>query len=124
MPAAIPSFRFMGIASISQARMGEADNARKRMPERKTKPERELPVAAELRHDGEGEIGVEPHAGRERDGVVGIEPHDGGARRGGEAGGDEHGAVVHARLLEHGRVDEHDVGHGEEGGETGAKLGR
>ena len=85
--------------------------------------ERELPIAAELRHHGEGEIGVEPHAGRERDGVVGVEPHDGGRERGGKAGRDEHGAVVHAGLLQDRRVDEHDVGHGQEGGEAGAELG-
>ena len=85
---------------------------------------RELPIAAELRHHGEGEIGVEPHAGGKRDGVVGVEPHDGGRERRGEAGGDEHRAMIHAGLLEDRRVDEHDVGHGEEGGEAGPELGR
>ena len=75
---------------------------------------RELPIAAELGHHGEGEIGVEPHAGGKRDGVVGVEPHDGGRERRGEAGGDEHRAMIHAGLLEDRRVDEHDVGHGEE----------
>src|SRR6185312_14116977 len=30
-------------------------------------PKRKLPVAAKLRHDGKGKIGVEPHAGSERD---------------------------------------------------------
>ena len=84
----------------------------------------ELPIAAELRHHGEGEIGVEPHAGRERDGVVGVEPHDGGADGGGEAGRHEHGAMIHAGLFQDRRVHEHDVGHGEEGGEAGAELGR
>ncbi len=59
--------------------------------------ERELPIAAELRHHGEGKIGVEPHARGERDGVIGVKPHDEGACRRGQAGGDEHGAMVHAR---------------------------
>ena len=85
--------------------------------------ERQLPIAAKLGHHGEGEIGVEPHAGGERDGVVGVKPHDDGARRGGKAGGDEHRAMIHASLLEDRRVDEHDVGHSEEGREPGAELG-
>ena len=79
---------------------------------------RELPIAAELGHHGEGEIGVEPHARGERDGVVGVKPHDGGRERRGEAGGDEHRAMIHAGFLENCRVDEHDVGHGEEGREA------
>ena len=31
--------------------------------------------------------------------------------------------MVHAGLLQDRRIDEHDVGHGEEGGEAGAELG-
>jgi len=85
--------------------------------------ERELPVAAQLGHDGEGEIGVEAHARGERDRIIGVKPHDERSRGGGEAGGDEHGAVVHPGFFQDRRVDEHDVGHGQEGGETGAKLG-
>jgi hypothetical protein len=87
--------------------------------------ERKLPIAAKLgHHHGEGEIGVEAHAGGERDRIVGVKPHDDGAGRCGEAGGDEHRTMVHAGLFEDRRVDKHDVGHGEEGGEPGAKLGR
>ncbi len=37
MPAAMPSFRFMGIASISQARKGDSDSAKKSRPERNTR---------------------------------------------------------------------------------------
>jgi hypothetical protein len=85
--------------------------------------ERKLPIALKLGNDGEGKIGVEPHTGGERDGVVRVKPHDDGARRRGEAGGDEDRAMIHPRLLEDRGVDEHDVGHGEEGGEPGAKLG-
>ena len=40
------------------------------------------------------------------------------------AGGDTHGAMIHAGFLEDRRVDEHDVGNGEEGGEAGPELGR
>ena len=46
-----------------------------------------------------------------------------GASRGGEAGGDEHGAMIHPGFLQDRRVDEHDVGHGEKGGEAGTELG-
>jgi hypothetical protein len=37
MPAAMPSFKFMGRASISQARKGESDSAKKSTPETKTR---------------------------------------------------------------------------------------
>ncbi len=85
--------------------------------------ERELPIASELGHHGEGEIRVESHAGGERDRIVGVEPHDGGAHRRGETCRHEYGTMIHADLLQDRRVHEHDVGHGEEGGEAGAKLG-
>jgi hypothetical protein len=38
MPAAMPSFKFIGSASISQARIGESDSAKKRTPEMNTHP--------------------------------------------------------------------------------------
>ena len=38
MPAAMPSFKFMGMASISQARSGESDSAKNRIPETNTQP--------------------------------------------------------------------------------------
>jgi hypothetical protein len=77
-----------------------------------------------LGHHGKSEIRVESYAWGERDRVVGVKPHDNGARGRGEAGGDEHRANVHAGFLQDRRVDEHDVGHGEEGREPGAELGR
>ena len=123
MPAAMPSFRLKGMALISHSRSGVTEMMRNKRAGEEHDAERELPIAAELRHHGEGEIGVEPHARRERDGVVGVEAHDDGGERRGEAGRDEHRAMVHAGLLQDRRVDEHDVGHGEEGGEAGAELG-
>ena len=95
MPAAMPSFKFIGIASISQARKGESDSAKKSTPEMNTQP-RAKPIAAELWHDCEGEIGVEPHARSEGDRVVGVKPHDDRARRGRKAGRDEHHADIRA----------------------------
>ena len=38
MPAAMPSFRLKGIASISQARSGESDSAKNSTPETNTQP--------------------------------------------------------------------------------------
>ena len=46
------------------------------------------------------------------------------AERRGKTSGDEHRAMVHPGALEDRGVDEHDVGHGEEGRDPGAKLGR
>jgi hypothetical protein len=86
--------------------------------------QRKLPIALKLGHHGKSEIRVEPHARGERDRIVGVKPHDDGARRRGEAGGDEHRANVHAGLLQDRRIDEHDVGHGEEGREPSTELGR
>ncbi len=123
MPAAMPSFRFIGIALISHSRSGVSEIKKEQHAGQEHAAERELPAAAELRHHGEGEIGVEAHARRERDRVVGVEAHDRAARRGGKTGGDEHGAMIHAGLFQDRRVHEHDVGHGEEGGDAGAKLG-
>jgi len=38
MPAAMPSFKLMGMASISQARKGESESARNMTPETNTQP--------------------------------------------------------------------------------------
>ena len=57
-------------------------------------------------------------------GVVGVKAHDGGRECRGEAGRDDHCAMIHAGFLEHRRDDEHDVGHREEGGGAGPQLRR
>src|SRR5690606_26958947 len=82
-----------------------------------------LPAVAHGQHHGVGEEGVQAHARSQGDRVVGQQTHQGRADGGGQAGGNEHGALVHAGFRQHGGVDEQDVGHGQEGGETGQDLG-
>jgi hypothetical protein len=102
MPAAIPSFRLMGIASISQAPNGESDREKKQHAGDEDKDKRELPMTAELEQHSEGKTGVEPHARRECTRIIGVEPHDGPACGSRQTGGDEHGAMVHVGLLQDG----------------------
>ncbi|MDT4862621.1 hypothetical protein FQZ97_972860 [compost metagenome] len=71
---------------------------------------------------GVGEEGVEAHARRQGDRVVGQQAHDRRTDGRRQAGGNEHRALVHAGFGEHVGVDEEDVGHGQEGGETGEDL--
>jgi hypothetical protein len=61
--------------------------------------------------------------GGHRHRIIRPEPHQQRAERRGQAGGDEDRAVIHPGLGEDRRVHEHDVGHGEEGGEARAKFG-
>ncbi len=85
--------------------------------------QRGLPGVAHGQHDGVGEEGVQAHARRQRDGVVGDQPHDRRTDGCGQTGGDEHRAVIHAGFGKDARVDEEDVGHRQEGGDTGQDLG-
>ena len=85
--------------------------------------QRDLPAVAHVQHHGVGEEGVEAHAGGQGDRVVGDQAHDGRADGRCQAGGDEHRALVHAGLAEDARVDEEDVGHGQEGGDPRQDLG-
>ncbi|MCY1233333.1 hypothetical protein D9M72_458710 [compost metagenome] len=85
--------------------------------------QRLLPGEAEGSDDGEGEEGVEAHAGRHADRPVGDERHDGGAECGGDTGCDEDGIPIHARARQDVGVDEDDVGHRQECRDTGDHLG-
>ena len=85
--------------------------------------EGDLPAVAHVQDHGVGEEGVQAHAGGEGDGIVGDQTHHRRTDGGGQAGGDEHRPLVHAGLAEDGRVDEEDVGHGQEGGQTGQDFG-
>ncbi|MNQ71052.1 hypothetical protein D3C85_857090 [compost metagenome] len=76
-----------------------------------------------MQHDGVGEERVQSHARCQRNRVVGDQAHDGGADGGCQAGRDKHRALVHAGLAENARVDEQNVGHGQEGRDTGKNLG-
>ncbi len=85
--------------------------------------QRLLPGVFVAKHHGEGEERVEPHAGRERNRVIGVERHHQGRHRRRDAGRDEHRARVHAGLAEDLRIDEHDVDHRQERGQTGDEFG-
>ncbi|MOA23163.1 hypothetical protein D3C78_1437670 [compost metagenome] len=75
-----------------------------------------------MQDHGVGEEGVQAHAGGEGDRIVGDQAHDRRADGRGQAGGDEDRALVHARRAEDARVDEQDIGHGQEGGDPGEDL--
>jgi len=85
--------------------------------------ERLLPAVFVAEHYRERKEGIEPHARRERDGIIGIERHHQGRDRGGDAGRDEHRALIHARVTKNLRVHEHDVDHGQERRDAGDELG-
>ena len=89
----------------------------------KDRAEGGLPGDVHLEADGVGEVGVEAHAGRERDGIARDDAHQDGAEGRGEAGGGGDGGEGHAGRRKDGRIDEHDVGHGEERGDAGEDLG-
>ncbi len=89
----------------------------------KYRAERDLPGVAHAQHHGVGEEGVEAHAWRQGDRVVGDQAHHRRTDGRRQAGGDEDRALVHAGFAEDARVDEEDVGHGQEGGDTGQDLG-
>ncbi|MNH35260.1 hypothetical protein D3C79_959310 [compost metagenome] len=76
-----------------------------------------------MQDHGVGEEGVQAHARRQGDRVVGDQAHGRRADGRRQAGGDEDRALVHAGLAENARVDEQDVGHGQEGGDARENLG-
>jgi hypothetical protein len=55
--------------------------------------------------------------------VVCVKRHDQGADCGGNAGGDEYGALVHSGLAENDGIDEHDVHHREKSRHAGDEFG-
>ncbi|MNF84530.1 hypothetical protein D3C84_668980 [compost metagenome] len=82
-----------------------------------------LPGVAHVQDHGVGEEGVQAHARCEGDRVVGDQAHGRGADGGCQAGRDKHRALVHAGLAENARVDEQDIGHGQEGGHARENFG-
>jgi hypothetical protein len=82
-----------------------------------------LPGDAHAFDDGVGEVGIEAHAGSEGEWVVGGCSHENAAEGRAEAGCGGDGGEWHAGFGEDGRVDEDDVGHRDEGGESGEDFG-
>ena len=85
--------------------------------------QRHRPGHAHRLDDGEAEIGVEPHARRQRERHVGGEAHQDAGEARGEAGGRRDRRDRHAGLAEDRRIDQHDIGHGQEGGDAREDLG-
>ena len=85
--------------------------------------QRHRPRHAHPLDDGEAEIGVEPHARRQRERHVGGDAHQDAGEARGEAGGRRDRRDRHAGLAQDRRIDQHDIGHGQEGGDAREDLG-
>ena len=85
--------------------------------------ERGLPRDMHAFDNGVGKVGVEAHAGSESQRIVGQCSHQDAAEGCAEAGSGGNGSKRHAGFRENGRVDEDDVGHGDESGEAGEDFG-
>jgi hypothetical protein len=73
-----------------------------------------LPRDVHLEADGVGEVRVEAHAGRECYGVARDDSHQNRTERGREAGGCCGRGQRNAGGRENGRIDQHDISHGQE----------
>lgn len=89
----------------------------------KYRTQRHLPGMAQVQDHGVGKEGVQAHARCQGNRVVGDQTHDRRADGRCQTGGDKQRALVHAGLAENARVDEQDVGHGQECRDTGQNLG-
>ena len=78
-----------------------------------------LPREAEAEADGVGEERIQTHTGGLCVRHIGEQAHDKRADDGRDDGGQEHAAPRHTRLGQDLRVDDDDIGHGEERGQTG-----
>jgi hypothetical protein len=85
--------------------------------------QRDRPGDAHLLDDGEAEIGVEPHARRQRQRGIGDQPHQDRPEGSGETGRGRHRRDRHSRLAQDRGIDQHDIGHGQEGGEARQYFG-
>jgi len=73
--------------------------------------------------DGVGKVGVQPHAGRQRQRIVGQQSHQDAAEAGCHAGRHRDAGDRHAGITEDQGIDHHDIGHGDESGESGEHFG-
>ena len=97
---------------------GQEDHAGK-----KHGAQRRLPWDVHLDADRVGEVGVQAHARGESDGIAGHNAHQDRAERSRQAGGRGGRRQGHARIRQNGRIDQHDVRHGEEGRDSRQDLG-
>ncbi|MNZ48045.1 hypothetical protein D3C78_657800 [compost metagenome] len=85
--------------------------------------ERDLPAVTHGVDHGVGEEGVQAHARSETDRPVGVEAHEQATEGCGQAGGDKGRAMIDPGIGHDVRVDENDVGHGDEGRQAGSQFG-
>ena len=81
------------------------------------------PVNGQVWHDGKGKEGIQAHAGGLAERHIGQERGEQTADGGGNAGGYHYAGLVHTGHTQIGRVDEDDVRHRKEGGDTGQNFG-
>ena len=79
--------------------------------------QRHLPGITHAHHNTEGEEGVQTHARSLSNRVVGIQTHNETAESRCQTGRHKDGTLIHTGLRQYARVDENDVGHGQEGGQ-------
>jgi hypothetical protein len=118
MPAPMP---FQGAGDRIDdplAQAGEAEDEEDNAGE-KHGAKRHLPSLLHAKHHAEGEEGVEAHARRHGHRPLRPEAHDQRADGGGQDGGHEHGAEIHARFGQDRWIDNDDIGHGQKCGQTG-----
>ena len=82
-----------------------------------------LPGNVHLEADGVSEVGVQAHARRQRDGIARHHAHENGAEGRGQAGGRGDRGQRHSGSGQDGRIDQHDIGHGQKRGDAGQNLG-
>lgn len=82
----------------------------------------ELPGVAHGEADRIGEERVQPHAGCKPERQLGIEGHQQGGEGRGQDGGRKQGTFVHACYAQYAWVDGQDIGHGQEGGDSGQNF--
>ena len=82
-----------------------------------------LPGNVHLEADGVGEVGIEAHAGGQGDGIAGDNAHQNGAEGSRQAGGHSGSGQRNSGSRKDGRIDQHDVGHRQEGSDAGQNLG-
>ena len=84
--------------------------------------QRRLPRNVHLDADGVGEVGVEAHARRQGDGIPRHNAHQDRAEGSRQARGRGGRRQRHARIRQNGRIDQHNVGHGQESRDAGKNL--
>src|SRR5919204_488584 len=121
-PAEIANLRFFGIELMMYSRILKTEMRKKITPEQNTAASACCQLYLCSNTTVNAKNALSPHPRRQRDGIIGVERHHQRRCGGGDAGGDEHRALVHARAAEDLRIHKHDVDHGEKGRDAGEKF--